>query len=537
MFAADVEEVERPASRTGRFHLSSSERRQSPLINVDQSSTWFLFYSQCLLSSVGNSRKDRSVKYNDQVVGMIKTLVFHRGKAPRGDRTDWVMHEYRLEEKKLADIGVVQDSYMLYVVFKKDGVGPKNGAQYGAPFKEDDWSDDDEETNLLGTVSLCGTSLVAVASGSCIPESVCVEPAVDSSGVGHTAVTDAYTVPISMDTPESAMVVVADYFPAPLETPQHALFSQDQEPNDNNIVSMLEVFTEEDDQMTGNVTYSSIEVPKVLEEDDILSMLASFVETGDLKWHFFCPTSKKYGRGDRVNRATVYGYWKATGKDRSVKYNDEVVGMIKTLVFHQGKAPRGDRTDWVMHEYRLEEKKLADRGVVQDSYMLYVVFKKDGVGPKNGAQYGAPFNEDDWIDDDEETNLPGTASLCGTSMVASRVNTLPLVCHTNNEVNCTTDADAYTVPTSMDTPEAPMVVFTDSVPALLEPPQHALVPLEEPNDNNIVSMLEVFTEEDDQMIGNVTNSSIEAPKVSEEDDILSMLASFVEVDNSNNWCL
>ncbi|KAK8710956.1 hypothetical protein V6N13_146264 [Hibiscus sabdariffa] len=291
----------------------------------------------------------------------------------------------------------------------------------------------------------------------------------------------------------------------------------------------------------------------------------SCLKTGDLKWHFFCPTSKKYGRGDRVNRATVYGYWKATGKDRSVKYNDEVVGMIKTLVFHQGKAPRGDRTDWVMHEYRLEEKKLADRGIVQDSYMLYVVFKKDGVGPKNGAQYGAPFNEDDWIDDDEETNLPGTASLCGTSMVAvvsgscipkkslcvgltidsSRVNTLPLVCHTNNEGNCTTDADAYTVtdvdaytvPTSMDTPEAPMVVVTDSVPALLEPPQHALVPQEEPNDNNIVSMLEVFTEEDDQMTGNVTNSSIEAPKVSEEDDILSMLASFVEVDNSNNWCL
>lgn len=66
-----------------------------------------------------------------------------------------------------------------------------------------------------------------------------------------------------------------------------------------------------------------------------------------------------------MNRATEFGYWKTTGKDRSVHYNNEVVGMIKTLIFHRGKAPRGDRTDWVMHEYRIEEKGLTERGVVQ----------------------------------------------------------------------------------------------------------------------------------------------------------------------------
>ncbi|KAL4320285.1 hypothetical protein GQ457_18G004930 [Hibiscus cannabinus] len=262
----------------------------------------------------------------------------------------------------------------------------------------------------------------------------------------------------------------------------------------------------------------------------------SCLQTGDLKWHFYCPTSKKYGRGERVNRANVYGYWKTTGKDKPVKYNDQVVGMIKTLVFHRGKAPRGDRTDWVMHEYRLEEKKLAERGIVQDSYMLYVVFKKDGVGPKNGAQYGAPFKEDDWSDDDEETNVSGTVSLCGTSMVAVAsdsslcVGPGPTV-DSSGVGHTTTGADAYTVPTSMDTPEAPMVVVADYFPALLETQD------QEPNDNNIVSMLEVFTEEDDQMTGNVTNSSMEVPKVSEEEDILSMLAAFMEVDNLNNWCL
>lgn len=36
--------------------------------------------------------------------------------------------------------------------------------------------------------------------------------------------------------------------------------------------------------------------------------------------------------------------------------------------------------------------------------MLCKVFKKDGVGPRNGAQYGAPFNEADWADDGDAEN-------------------------------------------------------------------------------------------------------------------------------------
>ena len=79
---------------------------------------------------------------------------------------------------------------------------------------------------------------------------------------------------------------------------------------------------------------------------------------GEREWYFFVPRDRKHGNGGRPNRTTENGFWKATGSDRRILNSSDpkrIIGLRKTLVFYEGRAPHGRKTDWVMNEYRLPD--------------------------------------------------------------------------------------------------------------------------------------------------------------------------------------
>ncbi|XVF87420.1 hypothetical protein PTKIN_Ptkin18bG0118600 [Pterospermum kingtungense] len=76
---------------------------------------------------------------------------------------------------------------------------------------------------------------------------------------------------------------------------------------------------------------------------------------GENEWFFFSPRDRKYPKGTRPNRAAASGYWKATGTDKPIitPGGSQCLGMKKALVFYKGRPPKGEKTDWMMIEYRL----------------------------------------------------------------------------------------------------------------------------------------------------------------------------------------
>ncbi|CAA6671807.1 unnamed protein product [Spirodela intermedia] len=111
---------------------------------------------------------------------------------------------------------------------------------------------------------------------------------------------------------------------------------------------------------------------------------------GGKEWYFYSLRDRKYATGQRTNRATVSGYWKATGKDRQVvdPRRGGLVGMRKTLVFYQGRAPKGKKTDWVMHEFRMEgPASLPLKSSYKEDWVLCRVFYKSrGLCSKPGVR-------------------------------------------------------------------------------------------------------------------------------------------------------
>ncbi|XP_016492232.1 NAC domain-containing protein 2-like [Nicotiana tabacum] len=107
-------------------------------------------------------------------------------------------------------------------------------------------------------------------------------------------------------------------------------------------------------------------------------------EFGEREWYFFTPRDRKYPNGVRPNRAAVSGYWKATGTDKAIYSGSKYVGIKKALVFYEGRPPKGIKTDWIMHEYRLSESRsqpIRLNGSMRlDDWVLCRIYKKKNLG-------------------------------------------------------------------------------------------------------------------------------------------------------------
>ncbi|KAK4387785.1 NAC domain-containing protein 17 [Sesamum angolense] len=417
--------------------------------------------------------KDRVISCGSRPAGIKKTLVFYRGRAPSGERTDWVMHEYTMVEEELKRCQTDVEYYALYKVYKKSGPGPKNGEQYGAPFREEDWADDEIEVQCL------------------IEQDNSVKQASETSPINNTETVNCQHMS-SLDDLEEILNKIADepipcsanswiyvmswiillvrrrlrvltilpgmcLYACPNHVSSYRMYQFDDFDGLNGFdlfqdssLFLSEVVAGESWEMSQSYMHSfdngvmnpdsslysnNLENTRVhyqlqqqfniangiscqlRTEEESCSFIAaeanqdrvpsstsgmSKLKTGDRQWFFFSPRDRKYPNGARSNRATRHGYWKATGRDRVISCGSRPVGIKKTLVFYRGRAPSGERTDWVMHEYTMDEEELKRCQTAKEYYALYKVYKKSGAGPKNGEQYGAPFREEDWADDELE---------------------------------------------------------------------------------------------------------------------------------------
>lgn len=153
--------------------------------------------------------------------------------------------------------------------------------------------------------------------------------------------------------------------------------------------------------------------------------------------------------------------------------------------------------------------------------MLCVLFKKDGPGPRNGAQYGAPFKEEDWSDEEHRTDIPNTSN-AAIFLHGHNAETSPAVApsHDSNKAcvggmiseSCVSDFPPATA-TATNSVTAAHLTDAANTPVsapLLDPNSSASMAqtLQAPNDDDdIYAMLDLFVEEDDYLRFCQTNNN------------------------------
>ncbi|XP_021658621.2 NAC domain-containing protein 92-like [Hevea brasiliensis] len=163
---------------------------------------------------------------------------------------------------------------------------------------------------------------------------------------------------------------------------------------------------------------------------------------GEKEWYFFSLRDRKYPTGLRTNRATEAGYWKTTGKDKEIFRGAVLVGMKKTLVFYKGRAPRGEKSNWVMHEYRLENKHPFKR--TKEEWVVCRVFQKSLAAkrPQQTASshqsLGSPCDTNSIVNEFGDVELPNINNIGNSS---NGFNDISTTSNFNNHANVNMNMD------------------------------------------------------------------------------------------------
>ncbi|XP_054820406.1 NAC domain-containing protein 2-like [Prosopis cineraria] len=159
----------------------------------------------------------------------------------------------------------------------------------------------------------------------------------------------------------------------------------------------------------------SIAVP-IIKEIDLYKFdpwqLPEMTQYGEKEWYFFSPRDRKYPNGSRPNRAAGSGYWKATGADKAIG-KPKPLGIKKALVFYAGKAPKGIKTNWIMHEYRLanvDRSARKNNNLRLDDWVLCRIYNKKGVIEKFNSLYQKSSNFSSDADEHETKPEINTAA-------------------------------------------------------------------------------------------------------------------------------
>ncbi|KZV23257.1 protein FEZ [Dorcoceras hygrometricum] len=137
--------------------------------------------------------------------------------------------------------------------------------------------------------------------------------------------------------------------------------------------------------------------------------LPKLAATGEKEWYFYCPRDRKYRNSTRPNRVTGAGFWKATGTDRPIysSQGSKCIGLKKSLVFYKGRAAKGIKTDWMMHEFRLpsvSDSALSTRYVdklnipANEAWAICRIFKKVSSNTQRA------ISNNSWVSQVSDTN-------------------------------------------------------------------------------------------------------------------------------------